>query len=101
MTLIKATTFTILIGLLSASGPSQAQEEQESLIVGQVANVDFKAGTIAVSHRPNADLGLSQMTDNFRVSDPIMLNALRPGAKVKFAAKRLHGALTITRILAD
>ncbi len=100
MTLIKATTFTILIGLLSASGPSQAQEEQESLIVGQVANVDFKAGTIAVSHRPNADLGLS-MTDNFRVSDPIMLNALRPGAKVKFAAKRLHGALTITRILAD
>jgi hypothetical protein len=44
---------------------------------------------------------IQQSTDDFRAQEPIMLNALRPGTKIRFAADRLNGELVITKILTD
>jgi Cu/Ag efflux protein CusF len=37
--------------------------------------------------------------DDFKVSEPIMLNAIRRGEAITFAADRVNGQLTIIRIL--
>jgi Cu/Ag efflux protein CusF len=68
---------------------------------GEVINVDFKSGMITIRHGSNGPLGLGQSTDQFRAAEPIMLNALRPGAKVKFAAMRNGSELSITKILTE
>ncbi len=53
---------------------------------------------ITISHEPNDRLKLGRSTDTFRVSEPIMLNAIRPGAHIRFAADRISGQLTIAKI---
>jgi Cu/Ag efflux protein CusF len=41
------------------------------------------------------------MTMVFRVNDPAMLDQLNEGDKIKFAADKIDGALTITEIQAS
>jgi Cu/Ag efflux protein CusF len=101
MSSAKAAAIVLLLALLAFFAPAQLSAQDATVMTGQVTNVDFKTGTITISHEPNARLGLNQSTDKFRALEPIMLNALRPGAKIKFAADRVNGELAITKILTD
>ncbi len=91
----------ILLAALSgiASQPLSAQDD--TAISGDVASVDFKSGTIVISHEPDERLKLGRGTDTFRVSEPIMLNAIRPGRHIRIAAERVNGELTIIKIFTD
>lgn len=71
------------------------------MISGDVVKVDLTSGMITVRHEPNQRLKLGYATDTFRVSEPIMLNAIRLGAHIRFAAERINGELAITKIFAD
>ena len=84
---------------LVVANKSSAQDSQ--IMSGEVTNVDFSSGMITIRHNPNGPLNLGQSTDKFRAAEPIMLNALRPGVEVKFAATRIGGELSITRILTE
>jgi Cu/Ag efflux protein CusF len=79
--------------------PSSAQDD--GVISGDVIKVDLTSGMITVRHEPNQRLKLGSATDTFRVSEPIMLNAIRPGAHIRFAAERINGELAIIKIFAD
>lgn len=76
------------------------------MISGDVQSVDPRAGVITINHETinheaNQRLGVERSTDKFRVSEPIMLNAIRPGARIRFAGDRVNGELTITKLRAD
>lgn len=65
---------------------------------GEVRKVDVEQGKVTLKHGPIANLDMPGMTMVFKVADPKMLDKLKPGDKVKFAASSKDGALTVTAI---
>ncbi len=91
----------ILLVMLTSLLAKPLSAQDDAVISGDVTKVDTTSGMITVRHEPNQRLKLGQATDTFRVSEPIMLNAIRPGAHIRFAADRINGELAITKIFAD
>jgi Cu(I)/Ag(I) efflux system protein CusF len=65
---------------------------------GEVLEVDKEQGKVTLKHGPIANLEMPGMTMVFKVVDPKMLDNLKPGDKVKFAASTQDGAITVTAI---
>jgi Cu/Ag efflux protein CusF len=70
----------------------------EPQVDGEVTKVDESAGKVTVKHGPIAKLDMEPMTMVFRVAQPEMLKAVKPGDKIKFDADRVNGAFTITEM---
>ncbi len=91
----------ISLTLLSAFASQPLSAQDATAISGDVTSVDLISGMIAINHEPNERLKLGRGTDAFRVSGPIMLNAIRPGRHIRIAAERVNGELAIARIFTD
>ena len=65
---------------------------------GEVRKVDKEQAKVTLKHGPITNLDMPGMTMVFKVADPKMLDAIKPGDKVKFAADNVNGALTVTAI---
>ncbi len=65
---------------------------------GEVRKVDKEQGKLTLKHGPIANLDMPGMTMVFRVADPKMLETIKVGDKVKFAADKVQGAYTVTAI---
>jgi len=65
---------------------------------GEVRKVDKDQGKVTLRHGPIENLGMPGMTMVFKAADPKVLDALKPGDRVKFAAENINGALTVTAI---
>jgi Cu(I)/Ag(I) efflux system protein CusF len=80
---------------------AQDNEPADTLISGVVQKVDLHSGRISIRHGPVKALGMTaaEAVDDFKVSDPIMLNAIQQGETITFAAGRVNGQLTIIRIV--
>ena len=91
----------ILLAMLSSTVSQPLLAQDGISISGDVTKVDPTSGTIAIRHESNGQLKLGNATDTFRVSEPIMLNAIRPGAHIRFAADRVNGELVIVKIFTD
>ncbi len=65
---------------------------------GEVRKVDKEQGKVTLKHGPIANLDMPGMTMVFKVVEPKMLDNLKPGDKVKFAASNKDGAITVTAI---
>lgn len=65
---------------------------------GEVRKVDKEQGKVTLKHGPITNLDMPGMTMVFKVADPKMLDAVKQGDKVKFAADNVNGALTVTAI---
>jgi Cu(I)/Ag(I) efflux system periplasmic protein CusF len=65
---------------------------------GEVRKVDKEQGKLTLKHGRIENLDMPGMTMVFKVADPKMLDTLKPGDKVRFAAENLNGALTVTAI---
>lgn len=70
----------------------------DELTDGEVKKVDKEAGKITLRHGALKNLNMSAMTMVFRVKDPAMLGQVKAGDKVKFAADRVNGAVTIVQL---
>lgn len=86
-----------------AHAPSQASAApdgtaQSSLTEGEVKKIDKETGKITLRHGEIRNLNMAAMTMVLRVQDPAMLDAVQVGDKVKFAAERLNGAVTIVQM---
>lgn len=81
-------------------GHSGAMMEQSGAMAdGEVRKVDKDAGKITIKHGPMPNLDMPMpMTMVYRVKDPAMLDQVKAGEKVKFAAEKLGGAFTVTKI---
>jgi Cu/Ag efflux protein CusF len=72
---------------------------QAPMVNGQVTKIDESAGKITLKHGPIKKLDMNEgMTMVFRVQDPVMLQQVKVGDKVKFDADRINGQFTVTKI---
>lgn len=84
---------------LSISVLSQSVVAQTAMSDGQVQKIDEGAGKITLKHGPIKDLDMDMpMTMVYPVKDPLLLQGLKPGDKVKFQAERVNGQITVTKI---
>jgi Cu(I)/Ag(I) efflux system protein CusF len=77
-----------------AAGQKVAQGT--TLIDGEVRRVDKEAKKLTIKHGPIDNLDMPAMTMVFQVKDPAMLDQVKAGDKVKFAAEKVGGAFTVT-----
>ena len=69
-----------------------------SMADGEVRKIDKEQGKVTLKHGPIVNLDMPGMTMVFKVGDPKMLDRLKEGDKVKFAADKVNGAITVTAI---
>ena len=67
-------------------------------VVRRSEEVDKEAGKITIKHGPLVNLGMPAMTMVFHVADPAMLEQVKPGDKIAFAAEMKNGALTVVKM---
>lgn len=76
-----------------------AQVKQAAdLTDGEVRRVDMEANKITIRHGPIVNLGMPAMTMVFQVKDPVMLEKVNPGDKIRFSADKIGGAYTVNGI---
>ena len=78
----------------AATGEASAPQ----LADGEIRRVDKDAKKITIRHGPIPSLDMPPMTMVFQVKDPAMLDQVKAGDKVKFAAEKAGGAYTVTQI---
>jgi Cu/Ag efflux protein CusF len=79
-----------------ADAPSTAATQ--AWTEGEVRKIDAEQGKITFKHGPIANLGMPGMTMVFKAADPKLLSNLKEGDKVRFAADKVNGVLTVTAI---
>jgi Cu/Ag efflux protein CusF len=82
----------------TAAHASSTSTAQAPATDGEVRKVDAAQGKVTLRHGRIENLEMDAMTMVFRVADPKMLENLKTGDKVRFAADRVNGALTVTAI---
>jgi Cu(I)/Ag(I) efflux system periplasmic protein CusF len=93
-----------LLALPLAPVPVQAQPpvayaaSAAPLADGEVRKIDKSAGTITLKHGEIRNLDMAPMTMVFKASDPKLLDTVKVGDKVKFAATMVGQQLVVTRI---
>ena len=75
-----------------------AQASVATLTDGEVRKVDKDAGKITLKHGPIKSLDMPPMTMVFQGKDRALLDKVKPGDKVKFAAEEKAGAYIVTSI---
>lgn len=65
---------------------------------GEVKKIDKEAGKITLRHGEIKNLNMGAMTMVLRVKDASMLDQVKVGDNVKFAADRVNGAVTIVQM---
>jgi Cu(I)/Ag(I) efflux system periplasmic protein CusF len=63
---------------------------------GEVRKIDKDAGKVTIRHGEIKNLDMPAMTMVFRVKEPIMLDRLQPGDKIKFSVEKIGGQFTVT-----
>ncbi len=92
MTMIRKIAFSIL---LTACAGAYATP---SMVDGEIRKVDKDAAKLTIKHAELPNLGMMPMTMVFRVQDKAMLDQVAAGDKVRFAAEKVGGALTVTAL---
>ena len=80
--------------LMCAAGVASAQ----AWVDAEVRKVDKPQGKLTLRHGEIKNLDMPAMTMVFRVKDAKMLDGLAEGAKVRFAAEKLDGLLTVVAL---
>ncbi len=87
----------ITAALLAAAAATHAQTPAP-MADGEVRKVDLAQAKVTLKHGPIPNLDMPGMTMVFKVSDPKLLDGLKAGDKVRFAASSLNGSVTVTAI---
>ena len=72
--------------------------ETAKLTAGVVKKIDKDSGKLSIAHEAIENLAMPKMTMVFRVKDARMLERVKEGDRINFAAEEVKGALFVTRI---
>ena len=75
-----------------------ASAQSAGMVDGEIRRVDKDAKKITIKHGPLEKFEMPAMTMVFQVSDPVMLDQVKAGDKVRFQAEKVGGAFTVTKI---
>jgi len=108
---MKRTSITILVLCALAAPATYAQSVEtkqlpqagaatnpSAMAEAEVRKVDKDAAKITLKHGEIKNLEMPAMTMVFQVKDKAMLDKVKAGDKVRFAADKVGGAFTITQI---
>ena len=93
---------------LSIVAPAQetATEVKKSLVgnsadmtEGEIRKIDINNKKITIKHGEIKNLEMPGMTMVFQVKDPVMLDKVKAGDKVKFRAEKTGSAFVVTDIV--
>ena len=84
--------------IAALSVPSIALAQGAPLVRGTIEDVDSAQGKVTINHGKIPNLDMDAMTMVFRTADPGMLKTVKKGDKVQFAADRVNGQITVTKI---
>ena len=70
----------------------------QTLSDGEIRRVDKEAKKVTIRLGPIQNLNMESMTMVLHVKDPAMLDQVKAGDKVKFAADKIGGNYTVTKI---
>lgn len=76
----------------AAQGKPAAPAEMSE---GEVRKIDKAQGKVTLKHGPIVNLDMPAMTMVFRVADPKLLDGVKVGDKVRFAAQKQGGAIAV------
>jgi Cu/Ag efflux protein CusF len=76
-----------------AGAPGDAQ-----LTDGEIRKVDKDAKKITIRHGPIVNLDMPAMTMVFQVKDPAILDQVKAGDRIRFAAEKVGGAYAVTQV---
>jgi Cu(I)/Ag(I) efflux system protein CusF len=94
---MKKTVSVLAVALSLAAAPCVIWAQ--SFIDGTITKVDTSAGKITIKHGPIKKFDMEDgMTMVFRAQDPAMLQAVKPGDKIKFDAENVNGQFVVTKI---
>lgn len=88
---------TLLGAALSTSAYISVAQAQEATASGEVRRVDAAAGKITLKHGNIDALQLPGMTLVY-IIDPVLLEGIQPGDKVRFTAKRENEQYVVIKI---
>lgn len=88
------TLIAFTLTLASALAIAHAQPATD----GEVRKVDKEQAKITLRHGRIENLDMPPMTMVFKVASPKLLDGLKAGDKVKFAADNVDGAMTVTAV---
>ena len=88
---MKRGTMAVVLALAATGALAQLAE-------GEIRKVDKDAQKLTIKHGEIKSIDMPPMTMVFRVKNAQMLEAVKPGDKVKFEAQKEGGQYVVTRI---
>lgn len=95
----------VLVMILSAPLSQVLADQHDShhagsttMTAGEVKKIDKDAGKVTIKHGRIENLDMPAMTMIFRVRDVGMLDQLKEGDKINFAADKVNGAFTLMQV---
>jgi Cu(I)/Ag(I) efflux system periplasmic protein CusF len=88
----------LLIALTTALFLAPAAHSNDELFDGEVRKVDKDAKKITIKHGPMPKLDMPAHTMVFQVKDPVLLERVKPGDRIRFEAEKIGGAFLLTKI---
>jgi len=85
--------------VIHAQDVTASADATAAMSSGEIKKVNKSTGKLTIKHGPLVNLGMEGMTMTFSVSDPAMLDIVKPGDKVSFVAEEPNGQLTVTKIV--
>lgn len=95
---MKTLKHVIRFAALAVGTAACAAALAQALADGEVRKIDKENRKITLKHGEIKSLDMPPMTMAFQVSDPALLDKLKPGDKVQFNAVKNNGKLTVTEI---
>ena len=98
-TLLSSVTFSFAASHAPAPAATSAAETSTLPMVGaEVRKVDMENKKVTLKHGEIKNLDMPGMTMVFQVKDVAMLEKVKAGDKVKFAADKINGSYTVMSI---
>lgn len=98
--LVIAASITLAAPVFAQNAEQSSSAAAGAMTAGSVVKVNTEQQKVTVKHEPIANLDMPAMTMVFRVTDPSMLSAVKPGDSIQFHAEKINGAITITHVQA-
>ena len=78
--------------------PAPTAQAAAALSEGEVRRVDKEGKKLTIRHGPLANLDMPPMTMVFQVKDAGMVEAVKPGDRIRFQADKIGAAYVVTHI---
>jgi Cu/Ag efflux protein CusF len=90
----------IAVACIAALTIAATAASAQQALRGSITKVDEANGKITIQSTPAGTVGASGAgnTEDFKVQDGLLFNALQSGDKVTFTAETINGAKTITKL---